>query len=161
MIHEATFQNFGSRAVTFGFTSEDEMMIYYVQYVDGVYDIPANPSWTSTCTSETYESPCLKDSVPNGVAAITNNSTIGLNVYPNPASGVANIEYFLSENASVVTIEVVNLLGEKVMVLASNEQQTVGQHQYQFDGGTLSQGVYFVRLSVDGKVNTLKFIIGK
>ncbi len=161
LIHEATFQNFGSRAVTFGFTSEDEMMIYYAQYVDGVYDILPNPTWTSTCSSETYEAPCLKDSVPNGVAAITGNNTIGLNIFPNPASGVANIEYFLSENASVVTIELVNLLGEKMMVMTTNEQQNTGQHQYQLNSDGFSQGVYFVRLSVDDKVHTLKFLISK
>jgi hypothetical protein len=159
LIHEATFQNFGPRAVTFGFTSEDEMMIYCVQYVDGVYDIPANPSWTSTCTSETYVNPCMKDSISNGIANTASNSVLGLNIYPNPSAGITNIDYNVSDNATVVTVEVVNLLGEKVMVLASNELQTVGQHQYQLDGSALGQGIYLVRLLLDGRVSTQKLIV--
>ncbi len=151
LMHEATYLNDGPSTVGFGFTTEDEMMIFYMQYVDGSFDIPTAPVWTSTCATETYTNPCLK----TGLIDIASNTAFDFDLYPNPASGSVNINYQL-ENASTVSLEVLNMLGETVGSLVSNQTQQVGEHQYQFDA--IATGVYFVRLTVDGAVSTQKLV---
>lgn len=155
IIHEATYKNYGSSGVGFGFTTNEEMMIYYMQYVDGHFDIPANPTWVAPCSTEVFTDPCLKV----GIMEYANYSGIGINMYPNPSTGIANIEYTLNKSAANVSLEVVNVLGEVVSVLVSNESQPTGDYNFQFNGAENSQGVYFVRLLVDGKLSTQKLIL--
>lgn len=152
LIHEATYLNDGPSTVGFGFTTADEMMIFYMQYVEGSFTIPAAPVWTSTCTNETYTNPCLK----TGVLTPENNAEVSLSLYPNPTTGIANINYQLGNANNVVTLEILNMLGETVSVLANSESQLSGKYIYQFDAG--ASGIYFVRLTVDGKISTQKLV---
>lgn len=152
LVDEAIYQNNGPRAVTFGFTTEDEMMIYYLQYVDGKYDIPSAPLWTPSCV-ETFVDPCL-----NSIVEYNNNTGVGMDLYPNPTNGIVSIDYNLPTPAKSVRLELVNLLGEVVNVVVADENQVSGPYSYKFNGEMLSQGVYFVRLTVDGKASTQKLI---
>jgi hypothetical protein len=156
LIDEATYKNYGSRPVTFGFTTEDEMMIYYLQYVDGKYDIPSAPTWVSTCSAEVFVDPCADTT---GIVEFVKNNGVGMSLYPNPASGIANISYELGSNATNVKLEVVNLLGEVVSVLVNGEGQPTGEYNYQYNSANQSQGIYIVRLSIDGKTSTQKLIL--
>jgi hypothetical protein len=156
LIDEATYKNFGSRPVTFGFTTEDEMMIYYLQYVDGKYDIPSSPTWVSTCASEVFVDPCADTT---GIVEFVKNDGVGMSLYPNPTSGIANISYELSSNATNVKLEVVNMLGEVITVLVNGEGQAVGEYNYQFNSANQNQGIYIVRLAIDGKISTQKLIL--
>lgn len=65
--------------------------------------------------------------------------------YPNPFRGMTNIQYELG-NATSVTIEVFDVLGRRVAVLADGEQPA-GPHAVQFNAGHLASGMYFVRLN--------------
>lgn len=152
LLHEATYLNDGPSTVGFGFTTEDEMMIFYMQFVEGSFDIPTTPVWTSTCTNETYTDPCLK----TGLLTPVNNTDVALSLYPNPTTGTANINYQLNSNHANVRLEVVNMLGEIVSVLVDGETQHNGNYSYQYNAN--ATGVYFVRLSVDGKVSTEKLV---
>lgn len=156
-VYEANYHNTGSNLITFGFTTNDEMMIYYVQYVDGQYEIPANPLWTSTCSNERFVDPCLNDTT--GIIDLAGTEGVGMDLYPNPTSTIASINYVLENNATNVSLQVVNMLGEVVSTMVSNEQQQVGTYSYHFNGAEHNQGVYFVRLSIDGKVTTQKLIL--
>ncbi len=152
LLHETTYNNDGPNTVGFGFTTADEMMIFYMQYVEGTFSIPSAPVWTSTCQTETYTDPCLK----TGIVDFTNDKGIGMSLYPNPTNGIVNISYQLEGNANNVSLEVVNMLGEIVNVLVKGETQQVGSHEYQYNAN--ANGVYFIRLSVDGAVSTQKLV---
>jgi PKD repeat protein len=83
------------------------------------------------------------------------NNETGFNVYPNPFDMATNIEYNL-KNSGLVTVEVFNVVGEKVNSFASTEHQSPGKHSYQFNNA--SSGIYFVKLSVDGKSSIKKIV---
>jgi len=79
----------------------------------------------------------------------------GFNVYPNPFSQHSNIDFNLRKSA-IVSVEVFNIIGEKVGGLLSEESLPSGKHNYQF--GDQPSGVYFVKLTVDGKSSVKKII---
>jgi hypothetical protein len=76
--------------------------------------------------------------------------------YPNPVESETTIEYDLKE-ASSVTIEVYNTLGQKVATLVDQEKEA-GSHTVRFEAGSdLSSGVYFYRMRA-GDFNETKRI---
>lgn len=80
------------------------------------------------------------------------------NIYPNPYSGETQISYSLNEDAHVL-IEVHNVLGEVIAVLA-NEKQRSGGHKYYFGavGKGYANGVYFVELIVNGETYVKRIV---
>ncbi len=67
------------------------------------------------------------------------------NNYPNPFNPSTTIVFGLPE-ASVVTIEVFNTLGQKVATLINNEMDA-GYHDFIWDASRVSSGVYFYRMN--------------
>jgi hypothetical protein len=67
--------------------------------------------------------------------------------YPNPFNPTTNISFTLPK-ADKVTLEVFNLLGQKVATLINNESLTAGSHSQTFDASNLSSGLYFYRINV-------------
>jgi hypothetical protein len=119
--------------VTFGFTSKDEMQLFYYMYT----------------------------SQPVGSATAINDDTekgIFLKVVPNPMNGNGKIVYSLEGNA-VVKASVTDVTG-KVVAELSQEHQTEGVHEITIGNNDhLSKGIYFANLSVNGVVYTKKFIV--
>jgi hypothetical protein len=69
--------------------------------------------------------------------------------YPNPFNPTTVIEYEI-KNPSFVTLNVYNVLGQKVAILVNGEIPA-GLHEVNFDAGSLSSGIYFYELNVEGK----------
>jgi hypothetical protein len=70
--------------------------------------------------------------------------------YPNPFNSTTNIMYNLREKGQV-TVEVFDILGRRVKVLANNESQNPGTHKIQWNGKNTngnytSSGVYIYRI---------------
>ncbi|MCR4417421.1 MAG: choice-of-anchor J domain-containing protein [Ignavibacteria bacterium] len=73
--------------------------------------------------------------------------------YPNPFNPSTKIKFGLPEDADV-TIEVFNVVGEKVATLLSGNLKK-GYHEVNFDAAGLQSGVYFYKVNA-GKFSTVK-----
>lgn len=80
---------------------------------------------------------------------------VSLNVYPNPATDHATIQFGLERSGNVL-IEVYNLSGQRISRLM-NERKSGGI--YTIDIPVLPKGSYMVRLSVEGKTAVRKLIV--
>jgi hypothetical protein len=54
---------------------------------------------------------------------------------------------------------VYNVLGQEVATLIDNAKLEAGKHTIPFDASALTSGVYFYRLSVDGKFAEAKKLV--
>lgn len=78
------------------------------------------------------------------------------NVYPNPAGNHFSVNLDLKESTHVV-IDVTDLSGKQVTVLMNETRKGKLEKQFNTDG--LPNGIYFVRLQVNGQVTTQKLNI--
>jgi hypothetical protein len=79
--------------------------------------------------------------------------------YPNPFNPVTTIQFSL-EKAGKTTLEIYNVLGQKVAVLVNGEL-SAGAYRYQWNASGLASGVYFYRLRSDNFVATKKMVLVK
>jgi hypothetical protein len=79
--------------------------------------------------------------------------------YPNPFNPSTTIKFNLPRSTDVV-LEVFNNLGQKVSTLV-NGPLTAGDHEVKFEGGNLSSGIYFYRLTVDNVSQKRKMVLMK
>ncbi len=121
LVFEAVYQNFTADTLRWGNTTQDEMMLFYVQYT-------LEPLPTVTSVKE-LNNPVSFASFPNPV---TENTQIYINL---PASDRIQLDVF-------------NMTGEKITTLA-NAQFGAGQHRFQFSPKTLNlpSGIYLARLN--------------
>ncbi len=81
---------------------------------------------------------------------IQNNATassINVLVYPNPSNGIFNLQL---NNTSV--IEITDMLGKVILT------DKVNEGNYQLNLGNSVNGIYFVKVTIDGKTKTVKII---
>ncbi len=79
--------------------------------------------------------------------------------FPNPFNPVTTIKYGVPEN-SWVTIEIFNLLGQRVAVLL-NKRQRPGYYKIQWNAENLPSGIYWCRMKAEEFVSTIKLILLK
>ena len=79
--------------------------------------------------------------------------------YPNPFNPSTVIEFALPKD-SHVTLELYNILGQKVMTLV-DEVQPAGYHSVKFDGTNLASGMYLYRLSTGQQTFLKKLLLMK
>lgn len=97
---------------------------------------------------------------PTGVEATYFPSTYNLaQNYPNPFNPSTRIDYEL-QTSGVVSIQVFNILGQKVTTLFEGKQET-GKHFVTFDASRFSSGVYFYRLTAGKFVAIRKMVLMK
>ncbi len=131
LVARTTWNVTQSLPVTFGFTTNDEMQLFYYNY-----------------TSE----------LPTPALSINDNSSKGIyfQVLPNPMNNNGKLVYTLDKTATV-TAKIVDITGKMIAELAQ-ENQSEGVHEISI-GNDLSSGIYFATLSVNGTVYTKKFIV--
>mgnify|MGYP001988213655 CR=1 FL=1 len=83
-------------------------------------------------------------------------STSFIKAYPNPFSTSTTIELEINEESDV-EINVFNLLGEKVEEL-NNSKLYNGVHKFKFNAKFKSNGIYFVKIRINGEQEVLKLI---
>lgn len=99
-------------------------------------------SQTNT-SAPSYSDAFVANVIQGGTSGITEqaNKPINCLIYPNPSSGEFTLELDLKTNDKV-TIEVYNLLGEKVLEQKVNGM--TGKNKYQIDLTKTTDGIYFV-----------------
>jgi len=79
--------------------------------------------------------------------------------YPNPFNPKTIISFQLSASC-VISLRVFDMYGRTIATLAEGRTQS-GVHQVEFDGSRLASGIYFVRLSTENTLQTIKTILAK
>ncbi len=79
--------------------------------------------------------------------------------FPNPFNPMTSIEFSLKKAANV-SLDVFNLVGQKVTTLHSG-QTAAGDYSVEFDASSLASGVYFYRLSASDFQITRKMVLMK
>ncbi len=77
--------------------------------------------------------------------------------YPNPFNPSTVIHYVLP-NGALVTLKVFNILGQEVAMLV-NEFQTAGSKSVQFNGSSLTSGIYLYQLQAGDFTVTKKLVL--
>ena len=87
--------------------------------------------------------------ISDATLGVAKNEIEGLNIFPNPANDVINIQ---SASVKIASVEIYSLLGQRV--LAQNELKN-----NQINVASLSRGMYLLKISAEGKSVTKKIII--
>jgi hypothetical protein len=80
--------------------------------------------------------------------------------YPNPFNPSTNIQFSLPATANV-TLEVFNMLGQKVATLIDAQKMNAGSHTQKFDASSLASGMYVYRISAANFVQSRKMMLIK
>ncbi len=83
---------------------------------------------------------------------VGNNAEMGFSIFPNPSSGIFIIK---NENLKIKTVEVYNLVGEKVLKSEINNPTSA------IDLSDQPNGIYFINVKTEEKSFTQKIIIQK
>ena len=137
IIHEAGFTvadstaNSGMPPVEWGLTSDDEMMVLGIQYVEG-----------SSLT---------------GVDEVA--SIKGFRLYPNPTGNTFSLDFQLLEDANV-TVEILDVLGKRIHA-ESFGNNSIGMFSASFDADELqlNRGIYVVNISVNENIISRKLMV--
>jgi subtilisin-like proprotein convertase family protein len=136
---------------------------------DGNTDTVSNPAMHTYASPGTYTvtltqtNPCgtydtsMAISI-TGMQQLGNFSAQVLKAMPNPANGSTTISYQMPE-AGVMSLELYNMLGDKVAVLEKGSQAT-GWHNVNVDFNALGagEGTYFVKLNTQNHSATMRVI---
>ncbi len=85
------------------------------------------------------------------------NSSIALNVYPNPASGIVNID-MQSNTPQEVEIALYDVTGNLVKLIFTGNVNS-GLRHFQFTSQELSSGIYLIRTKTGNQLKTTKLIL--
>jgi hypothetical protein len=106
--------------------------------VDTAANSPANKIASIACTNI-------------GIAE-TNSNFTALNIYPNPVSNVAKVNFEAEESASV-TLSISDITGR--VVLTNKFEATAGSNSTEFNRNSLVSGIYFLSIA-SGKNTAVK-----
>jgi cytochrome oxidase Cu insertion factor (SCO1/SenC/PrrC family)/carbon monoxide dehydrogenase subunit G len=109
--------------------------------------------------STDWESQEAVADVQTTVGVSENTLLESFNVYPNPTVNVINVAYNLNA-ASNVTIDVLNIVGARVMNLDLGTQ-SAGEQRTQLDLSVLEAGMYLVNVTVGDRVVTSRVTLNK
>lgn len=82
-----------------------------------------------------------------------------INIYPNPVSRNAHVEFTISDDTQMI-ISVIDVLGKNVNNIFEGSLKR-GQHKIQLDAFGLAEGIYFVKFQSKKEITTKKILISK
>ncbi len=81
-------------------------------------------------------------------AGVENESFVTLNMYPNPANDVLNI----SSQSTINTVEIFNVLGQKVITMQVEDKSA------EINVSNLNAGIYLIKYEINNSTSTKKFV---
>lgn len=132
LIAKTYYKNDSSFYQTFGFTTANEMQLFYYLYTS---QIPA----------------------ALGINNI-DKGAFDFNVYPNPMAGRGTLTYTLNAPATVNAI-IIDITGKAIATLKDDKEQAGTYNVDLGDKQTLSAGMYFAKVTVNGETYTKKFVV--
>ena len=124
------------------------------------WGVGKGPAWTMFRHDERRTGClCETNGLPLATPYLSQQNEVGLSVYPNPASGVFNVSFTLTQPAAL-TVSVVDMTGRVVMPATENVYKQ-GVNNILFDKeqtAGLSNGIYLVQLRGDG-VNAVERVV--
>ncbi len=130
----------------------------YLWYKNGVhYQLAAVYTFTTSQSGTSHGSSYVSSSVGvEDVSGIIHSSSI----FPNPATDKVTLNFTLTENKNV-DIQLFNSIGQQEMI-SQNANCFQGENTLQLDVSILPEGIYFVKISLNGNVAaTKRFLITK
>jgi hypothetical protein len=119
--------------------------------------------WTDTRNGnqDVYSGRMTTTAVDEEISPVPRNLRLG-SPYPNPFNNSVNLVFYASSE-DYVELDVVDLLGRKIADIYKGKSR-VGENRFTWngvnpDGDQLSSGVYFVRLTGQGRVATRKAVL--
>jgi len=122
----------------------------------GVYDITAYVSDTTESDSLTWEVNVTPNSVYDDEPRHPDTPTLYPPV-PNPFNSVTTVRYYLP-TTSQINLSLFDVNGRFVAELVDG-RRTAGEHNLTLNAGELSSGLYFLRLQVEGQIETRKVLL--
>ncbi len=138
--------------------------IYTYDANNNLYDITEqlfeNDTWNNYKNYQYY----WVDLTSNNDPAISFLTELEITNYPNPFNPTTTISFDLPK-AGLVNLDIYNIRGQKVKSLL-NEHFTQGNHQVLWNGtddngSAVASGVYFARISIEGKATSRKLVLMK
>jgi hypothetical protein len=132
----------------------------------------AQYAWSSKSTSQWWNTPANWEvvalvgadatySVSNEEEVVEQPANYKLEQnYPNPFNPSTTIQFSLAA-AENVTLEVYNMLGQKVATLLQGERMAAGNHMQRFDASSLASGMYVYRISTPNFVQSRTMMLIK
>jgi hypothetical protein len=116
----------------------------------------SSQAYTGLTAGNTYYIQVWSSGSEQGTFTLKLTNTLGTNpfdstnftYYPNPVKNVLNLSY----NQEISSVEVFNLLGQKVSI------NTINANDAQVDMSHLSSGTYMVKVTSDNQVKTIKVV---
>lgn len=99
---------------------------------------------------------------PNGidlVSLVEQELTGDFLLFPNPVADYPVLEFELLNTATIL-FETIDLSGRKIMPDVTKQFQA-GNNRYSFQTASLSNGIYFLKLSADERSSVVKFIVNR
>ena len=102
----------------------------------------------------------------SSLRTIPKDNMAGFQLAPNPTSSLLNITYTVEDENSDVTIKLYNMMG-KLVAEFNPQNQTNGNNSYEVNLNSVSNieelqsGIYLCSLSINGEIETKKFMLIK
>ncbi len=125
--------------------SEADGMTFYTQ------TIPSTAKYVAIKYMSEYQYFLYIDNAKIETANSIDEYDFSANIYPNPANSILNV----TSTSNINTVEVFNMMGQKVTTVKVNDTQA------QINTSNLSTGVYMVRLNTENGVITKKFTVAR
>ncbi|MDA1224691.1 MAG: T9SS type A sorting domain-containing protein, partial [Bacteroidetes bacterium] len=94
-----------------------------------------------------------------GIFEVSSNN-ISLSVAPNPVLNSATKIAYTLEAFSLIQIDIINALGQKVKTIL-NKEQNAGTHEFLLNTSEYPTGIYKLLINNSGRTNTAKLIISE
>jgi len=91
----------------------------------------------------------------NDIGEITPNNDISLEIIPSPTYSKSTLKFKLI-NAGFIDCDLVDINGNTIQNIFSYKYFEAGANEYFLDFGSITNGVYFLRVKIDGKYYSKK-----